>query len=155
MGRLAPLTPSPPLRTLLEDPEVDVLKYGLPLGDNMYVHIEEPALASAQTAPHNLGPNFSLSQAFVLPSLEGQQAEMQAPEQVSCTLTVSSSFSVSYGTSLPGERSIDVSSRPDPLEQIFKHLNEMENRLCNIQAVIPLAYGSIVQGEGVVSPSLT
>lgn len=78
-----------------------------------------------------------------------------APEQVSFIVAMSTSVSVLFGMAMPGYRSSDASLRFNSPEQIFACLIEMDSRMHDIQAVVPLPKGLWVQGEEVISPSLT
>lgn len=65
-----------------------------------------------------------------------------------CTPVKASFLSVLHGMAVEGDRSSDVSLKPDPVEQIFAYLNLFENRLCDIQAVIPLLKGPLSKVKG-------
>lgn len=75
---------------------------------------------------------------------------MQSSPQVPCTLAEMFSLFGMLGMAMEGDRSSNLSSRPDPLEQLSVHLNETENRMHDFLPVVPLLKGFAVQGEGVL-----
>lgn len=132
MDSKAPSSTSSLLRTLLEDPQPEEPFQGFAagLGEHDYVFPQGQqnqsatavALVSAELSWDilpDLEPECEPPQALSLPSAEVQPVEIQASEQVTCTLTALSSLSVVHGMGHMVDRSSAAGSQLDPLQAIF------------------------------------
>lgn len=83
-------------------------------------------------------PDPDLPQPLSLSSLRGQPAKRQASPWMPCTLAKPSSLFGSHDANVEGIMSSDISLMADPVEQLAARLNEMENRVHDILAVVCL-----------------
>lgn len=145
MDCLVPTTPAPILKALLKDPEVDNLECGMFLTDHTYIHLRA---IGQQDSPHrDQDMTLDFPRHLLCLILMGSQQRCRLLYQGLCTRAELSSLLASHGTTMGvgrGDRSLDVSKGLDPIQQIRVRLNEFGNRLCYIQAVVPLPKGPLL-----------